>query len=274
MEPDGSDDEKLRPIMIGASHCWAIDRAARAAGVALDQINFWNPFENPRLPDLSDLTPEVKKRIAGRTVFSAMGGAVPAQLGLLRHPRPFDFVIPERPDLEPDKAAEILPYHAVHATVRSLAELDIVALRYTRAAIGGPFYQIETPPPVEQEALIRPHVTDDAEISSAVFRYKIWLMYTGIIRAEIITQGGIYIPHPIEAVDDRGYLLAEFHKDAVHGNDAYGALVLAQILATATPCPADDRLDALAAFTPPASRSANARPVTSPADAPHGRTTS
>src|SRR5262249_51540942 len=133
-------------VCIGHSHCSSLPE--RAAGIRLTVLNFW------RLPDAVTWTagsPSLRPDIAGQLrapLISLMGGGAHTVPSLGVHPRPFDFILPEAPDLPLDQQAELLPYDAV----RQRLEKDVAEFlrlgELVLAMVDGPVFHVDTPPPV------------------------------------------------------------------------------------------------------------------------------
>ncbi len=224
-----------RLVVIGHSHTENVTAAAASAGVALDVLNFWHlpePFETEG--DKLRLKPALRARLLA-PVFSLIGGAVHQDVGLVVHPRPFDFIWPGNPDLPVTEGAEIIPFDAVQAAMLDRTQHFRDIMSAVRAATDGPVFQMESPPTYENEEL--PHddagffhfFGKDAAFSPAWLRYKLWRVHSAIIAAHCDAEGITFIPHPPESVTPAGFLREAFHGTPAHANQAYGALVLAQM---------------------------------------------
>lgn len=170
------------------------------------------------------------------------GGNQHILLGLVNHPSaPFDFYLPERPDLSVSPDATLL---AVSLVERILRRLMISQMQLTTALAalfkGMPICQIETPPPFPIDHIERnPHgfvdVIRQHGVSPLGLRYKIWRLHSQIVRENCakLNVSFVEIPRGVQAVD--GSLAADYLRvnDPFHGNSAYGALVLEQIRAAA-----------------------------------------
>ena len=108
-------------LCIGHSHVASVERAAALAGVPLRAFNFWNlPDAISRQDGRPAFAASLHEALARHEgpVFSMIGGAVHVVLGMLVHPRRFDFVWPGEPALPLDAQAELLPALAVRRTGR------------------------------------------------------------------------------------------------------------------------------------------------------------
>ena len=223
------------PVLIGHSHSQPIFDAAKTAGVRLEGFNFWWAPQPAVDAGRTALHPDIARALSRGTVFSVVGGAAHNVMGLVLHPRPYDFVLPAAPDLPLDTQVELIPARAVReALAESVQEyLDLIGL--VRAAATGRMHQLQAPPPLEDGARILPDVPwamlphQDRAVSPAPLRYKLWRLYCEI-EAEFCGRSGVeVIAPPTEAVDARGYLKPAYYADAMHANQSYGALVLQQM---------------------------------------------
>ena len=225
------------PVLIGHSHSECLFKAAAQAGEPLAGYNFWTAPQPAFNEDRTQFHPEIAARLSRGTVFSAIGGGVHTTLGMVRHPRPFDFILPARPDLPTDPDAQLVPYQALRDRLAHDLEEYHRIIALVKAVATGPVFHFEAPPPSEDSAKMYPDIawsfyegTTD-EISPPLLRYKIWRA-TMELTADFCARTGVtYIPHPPEVADDRGFLRPEFYKDPTHTNEAYGDLILTQMRA-------------------------------------------
>ena len=231
-----------RLVVIGHSHTETIAAAAGDQRVDLEMLNFWHlpdPFvtENGWLA----LKPAIRSRLIA-PVFSLIGGAVHQDIGLVTHPRPFDFVWPACPDLPLTPDADIVPYDALHAIMLEQTAHYRDIMSAVRAAVTGPVFHMESPPTFEHEELPQDdpgfyHLFGaDAAFSPAWLRFKLWRLHSSIIANHCGDIGIEFVPHPPEAVDARGFMLPAYHGTPAHANKAYGALVLNQMQEATAAC--------------------------------------
>lgn len=235
-------------LVVGQSHVAAVRDAARIRREA-------EP-ERPRTRVIHTMEPQYAPEIVGEgdaarfsdtlaaairdqidrhrpRVASVMGGNHHNVLGLLRHPRPFDFRLSgeEGPPLDPD--AEPVPEALVRAALEDGLAHDFARLRLL-AGIAGPFVHVESPPPVRDEgwvaeaadAFFRARGDEAMAVAPAGLRWRLWRLNSRIFRAMVEALGGRFMPVPAEAQDGDGFLLPEFAGDATHGNAAYGEAVI------------------------------------------------
>lgn len=181
-------------------------------------------------PPLAAAIGEQIARHAPRVV-SATGGNAHAQLALIRHARPFDFRLSGEPSPPLDAGAELLTEGLVAATLARALAPDLARLRLLAALIG-PVDQLESPPPVRDDAFIaaaadayfRERGVAVRGVAGAGLRFRMWRLASRLVRAEAVALGGRFLPVPGAALDAEGFLRRELAADATHGNASYGAL--------------------------------------------------
>ena len=190
-------------------------------------------------------------------VMLAIAGNEHNILGIVNHPRRFDLVLPEAPDLMLDEQAEILPVGLVAASFRThLENFAFPLLRHIRSAVSAPLYALEAPPPIasgeyiasQVEAKMRKQENRGASpsvlqkkmqffdalqergVGRPLLRYKLWRVQSSLLK-ELCTVLGIkFVPAPVGAQDAEGLLSEPYWGgDATHANAAYGQLVLDDI---------------------------------------------
>ncbi len=185
------------------------------------------------LQDYSDLI----RRYQPVAVVMVMGGNEHFALGAINDPRPFDFVLPDQPNLETISDTEIIPYHLLRERLLDGRRVAVALGRELRARYDVPIYAVSAPPPVEQSGIIKAHIPDDwadvlavRGVAPSVLRYKLWRA-TMDATQELCKQYGLeFIDVPAAAVDENGFLREEYRWDALHGNVGYGHLVVGQLV--------------------------------------------
>jgi hypothetical protein len=221
-------------VCIGHSHSAALARGAELGRRPLDAINFWETGE-PWLRDQAPLSlrPDLAARVGqGRLVLSLVGGSAHTVLGMVEHPRPFDFVLPSKPDLPIDEGREIVPAEAIRNKLVEMASPYLETLPAVIRAATGPVIQIEPPPPLAEAEHIAPFVPwflfpgQPRVVAPKWLRYKLWRMHSDVIAAACAGFGIGYQRAPDQAKDREGFLDPRFNEDGAHANASYGALVL------------------------------------------------
>ncbi len=231
-------------VGVGHSHLVALTEAeaARLAlpGAAPSQITFVQmlaPEYTPTVLEDGALNPALQQAIAGPvTLFGCISGNEYHYLGLVDHPRPFDFVLPDRPDLPIRQDAEIIPAGLMRETMRSQVVGGVGVLRALAAASDRRAWIVQSPPPVPDDDYIRAHPIQFAEqvaqhgVAPASVRMKLWLLQSEVYRAACEELGLRYLDVPKAACDAAGFLLQPgWRQDPAHANSWYGQHVLQQI---------------------------------------------
>lgn len=172
------------------------------------------------------------------------------EIGLARHPVPFDTVVPGAADLPLAEGATLVPHGLVRKIlVRRNVEAAMI-MAAVRAATPLPVLHVSSPPPIPSEEHLRAHARGYAPrfeatgIAPRALRRKLWLIHSAIYRDLCHRNRIEFLPAPPEMCDADGMLIPEaWPDDPTHGNARYGAAVLAQIARRAeTLAPAPARL--------------------------------
>jgi len=226
-------------LCIGHSHVSCVARAAAVEGIPLRSFNFWDlPGAIDREGGRPSFCEAISEALAHHVgpVFSLIGGASHTVMGMLVHPRRFDFVLSDEPDLPLDPMAEILPALAVRRAIELLAEEYLVLMAQVRQLCPGSMYHIEPPPPYADAARMYADVPwimfpdHCQEISPASLRYKLWRMHSQVLADWCLQAGVEWLAAPSLSMDDSGFMLAPYYGDGAHANEVYGALVLHQMM--------------------------------------------
>lgn len=188
---------------------------------------------NPVLRDRVDAAHAVDP---AQPLFACISGNEYHYVGLVDHPRPFDVLLPERPDLPLRPGVDIIPAGLLRQVLEGQMEGGLQLLAAVRAAFAGPILVVQSPPPVPDNEYIRAHPISFAEqialhgVAPATLRMKLWLLQSDIYRQACAAAGLAFLPVPAEACDPQGFLLpVGWRDDPVHANPWYGRLVLDQI---------------------------------------------
>jgi hypothetical protein len=239
-------DPRAPILAVGTSHLAAVEGAARRNGaaprVAFAQLR--DARYRGALVRADDGTPGLSWRLAEdlaersrELIVSLIGGNKHNILGLLNHPRPFDFVLPDEPDLPFTPGAECVPFELVAESLAKRAANELDLLRTIRSATKVRMVHMESPPPNPSVEHIRRHPgvfkdrIDELGVAPAHLRYKLWRVHSSVVRAACAAAGIGFVPAPREAMDAQSMLCeAAWADDPTHGSAWYGALVLKQIL--------------------------------------------
>lgn len=235
-----------RPVFcLGHSHVITVlnAKAARKHTAFADRLVIINLRElNDRpvsegMPP-AELKPEIAAQISQGPVFSCIGGNAHNALGMVRNPRPFDFVLASEPDLPIEEGAEVIPFAVMEAVMRGRMVERLKLMLLVKAAAGGPMRHLESPPPLADSQFIVDNMPAqmvrhrERGSSSPVLRYKLWRLQSAIIAGVCADNDIPFIPAPREAMTTDGLLRTDYAADISHGNVAYGMLVLDQMEAS------------------------------------------
>jgi hypothetical protein len=235
-------------LVIGQSHIAAVRSAARTRREADPDrprtrvIHTMEPQYAPEVEGEGDegrftaiLEQTIRDQIARQAplVASASGGNVHNGFALIRHPRPYDFLLAGEhgPALDPD--AEPLTEAQVRAALEAGLARDRLRLREIRR-IAGDVIQLESPPPLadnswvaaQADAYFKDRGLGELGVASPELRYKIWRLHSRIVAGYCAEIGLGFLPVPPETQDGQGFLKPEYAGDATHGNEAYGEAVI------------------------------------------------
>ena len=186
-------------------------------------------------------------------VLLAIAGNEHNSLGLVNHPQPFDFVLPEAPNLPLDAGAQIVPAGLVREVFRfSLHQVAFPILRHLKAHLSLPLFALEPPPPIASAAYTAARTQPESQneedrgaalstlrrkegllqrlrergVAPAALRYKLWRVQSSLLK-EFCSELDIeFVPAPSKAQDAEGLLSEPYWgSDATHANAAYGQLV-------------------------------------------------
>jgi hypothetical protein len=223
-------------VCIGHSHVDCVSAAAARAAIPLETFNVWTLAGTTSGPAVIQAVHEIRLRLRA-PVFSFVGGGLPLVFGMIVHPRrPYDFVLPEQPDLPMAEGTELVPYDALYASMQAGVRPFFAIMDEIRAVTEGPMFHMESPPPCEEEIKANDpgwtafHAEEDL-IAPIWFRYKVWRLHSKVFKAHCREANIEFVPHPRAATDARGFLDPAFRGKPGHGNLEYGALVLQQMQA-------------------------------------------
>lgn len=239
-------------LVIGQSHVAAIRAAAKAHRETYPdeaRTRVIHTLEEGHAPEFEGvdtgdysrarfgprLTAAVKDQLARHDprVASVIGGNVHNVLALMRHPRPFDFLLSDEQGPPPDPGAEMIPEALVRAALEERLRPDFARLRLLRE-ITGPLIHVESPPPVRDEAFIleraeswfRDRAEGEMAVAGAGVRWRMWRLLSRLMREAVERLGGHFVPVPEAVRDADGFLRLDHAADPTHGNAAFGAAVI------------------------------------------------
>lgn len=231
-------------VCIGNSHLACVLIAARDQGTPLDAVILKDSphFNGVRAGAVvsdkryrGSIPRDAVQRLAQGPVFSFIGGTKHSALGMAKTRWPFDFVLPEDPELALADTAEVVPVNAVRTFLKREIRRSLNQLEELRGVVTGLVYQFDAPPPPSTDWF---SPADDPRLSAKrgkgnlvpLLRYKLWRLHSEIVREHAEQIGVTFVPCPDEALGEHG-LREEFVRNQTHANEAYGTLVLAQMKA-------------------------------------------
>jgi hypothetical protein len=221
-------------VCVGNSHLVALSKGAALLGMPLIEIRL---KEIKKAGKTAEIDAEIRQALgkgAAKRLFCLIGGGTPAVLGLVQHPRRFDFLMPGRVELGVSEEAELIPYSAMRALMEGMVRRHFRLLRRL-GELPVPLAQIESPPPIfDGDYLIDVAAKSLPEIkthgpSSPMLRYKIWALHSALFERFCGKHGILYVKNPPEVMDEMGFLKPAYWGDFVHGNAQYGAAVLRRL---------------------------------------------
>jgi hypothetical protein len=170
-------------------------------------------------------------------IVSCVGGNGQNAFGLANHPVPFDFVVPEEPDLSLSADAETLPASVIRKSLREHNDQAFIALREIKDAATSRVIHVESPPPSPNSHIVSnpgyfEEVVAKHGVAPAVLRYKLWRLNSFQFRDFCAGCGIEFMLSPPEFRDAQG-MLVESARDPTptHANGHYGAAILSRIAA-------------------------------------------
>lgn len=229
--------EKPPMLCIGHSHLHCVQAASARSGIAIDAIDFWaDDSVVVDYPDNPSLASDIQRRFLDctSTAFSFIGGGAHVVVGLLSHPRRFDFVLPKAPWLPLNSQAEVLPIDAIRAVLLEQAQPALKLMLHVRS-LTRRLVHMESPAPCADERFLRQRIPWSLfpgmlrEVAPRPVRYKLWRLHSQIV-AEFCADHDIeFVSHPSQSVDEDGFLRREYSHDGIHANSKYGRLLLRQM---------------------------------------------
>lgn len=174
------------------------------------------------------LIQEIGQAKAAGPIFLAMAGASHSVIGFTNSPNPYTLT-------DPSSGRTFIPKAAFKEIMRETLAWQLAMFRAVSDRIGGPFVQLQSPPPVPDEEYLRkmPGVYADAiaefGIMPAADRLVVWQHQSDVLQENAILFGGGFLTAPTTMVDESGFLIKAAWRDPTHGNAVYGAAVLDQI---------------------------------------------
>ena len=241
-----------RLVGVGHSHLQAIQDACQlrqqadpARAPVPGFVQMLAPELTPTLMPDGSLNPKLLAAISSAMigddlsepfVFDCVSGNEYYFIGLVNHPRRFDFVLPSRPELPLAPGAEIIPSDLMRRSLHAQMRHALAILTALAHSLPCRFWHVQSPPPLPDNDHIRLHPTHFAAqvaehgISPPGLRMKLWVLQSEIYRDHCQATGIGFLPVPDEATDAGGFLDRRgWLPDPAHANNWYGELVVRQL---------------------------------------------
>lgn len=170
-------------------------------------------------------------------IVTAVHGSDHWRKGMIRHARPYDFLVPALPQHEMSPDTELVPYDLMLRRTRGDLEWQFDLVRIVQSYCSVPIFHVEAPPPVASEEIMLSKISGLFKEAMHEFgyptvshRFKQWWLWTMVAREHCKNLGLHHVSGPPETRDEEGFLAESFHLDGVHGNDDYGELIAQEIL--------------------------------------------
>lgn len=190
-------------------------------------------------PARPNLVPVVAKQ--GVLTVLSIRGIQHVFRGLPASERPYDFVLPEEPDLPLNPDAQLVPAEMVADYYRRVFAGTFEHISQVQARVRHNVYHLEMPPPYGDADYIRSKIMgysigtqmEGLEIAPALLRYKLWRIAARLYHEHCDSIGVTWVPCPPEVLQDGKYLHPDaWHEDAVHANSWFGERMLQALIKT------------------------------------------
>ena len=240
----------MKLLIVGHSHIHALKMAFEGneyQNLSVDVVNLraeenFSIFLYKDREDHEERT-EIFKELAKNVdaVCASFFGTAYNLIGIANDPQPFDFIESNECKVRPLEKTTYIPHSLfekqMHNYTRGIGKYLETLRNLTPMTV--PILNLESPPPVGSEEYIRnfsAHFSEKVEnlgVSPPSVRRKIWKLHEKNIRGYCHETDIHYLTAPKEALNREGLMKNKFcAPDPLHGNIAYGQLVLNNIVAT------------------------------------------
>ena len=192
-------------------------------------------------PDgLAELRRAIEK-IRPSAIFFSLQGEQAIWAGMLPPERAFDFFFPGDSRALHGTQAEVIPFDLVMEIARGSHHLAASFLDQAMPLFTVPTFGLSPPPPVGDQDFILDHMRGhevysklkEQGLAPRAWRGKIWKAHVLALADIYQARGCSFLEPPDGTLEQEGFLLSSLYSDAFHANQAYGALVLAQMIQVA-----------------------------------------
>jgi len=185
---------------------------------------------------------EVPRLLADHGIYVVMTirGIAHVTSGLVQPSVPYDFVLPDEPDLPMAEGAQPIPYGLMLDSYRVRSDYALQFMSRLHETFGNThLVGVAFPPPIGDDAFVlnglgrffHERFPAGFKIVPPLLRYKLWRMCLDLYTQQCRSGGVTYLMPPAEALVEGRYLDPRgYHTDSVHANDWYGTLVIQDIL--------------------------------------------
>ncbi len=212
-------------------------------------VQMLSPELSPTLMPDGSLNPALIAAITGAMdgadgsdpfLFDCVSGNEYHFIGLVNHPRRFDFMLPSHPELPLGAGVEIIPSDLMRQALQSQMGYALAVLAALARSVPCRIWHVQSPPPLADNEYILLHPTHFAEqvaehgVSPPSLRMKLWLLQSEIYCSHCEAAGIGFLPTPEAALDPDGFLDRRgWLPDPAHASNWYGELVVRQLDALA-----------------------------------------
>jgi hypothetical protein len=222
----------MTSLYIGDSHAHSILRALKLSPQQnLKAIDV--RFADPDKPKTKDIPNNLRRRFPAKSVYFSLGGMEHNLVGLLEPEEKFDFM--EGPEDDVDSTRHIIPHAVIRSALLWRLGSSFIRSEQIRQQFSGSMTYVAPPPPFREvdedlqlPTAFAPHAGKG--IVPARIRMKLYRLRNHLARQHWQSKGVGFLPPPVGAMDEDGFLLRSFwDRDPTHANANYGALVVDQI---------------------------------------------
>jgi len=172
-------------------------------------------------------------------IISTVYGNEHNVLGLVNHPRPFDFILNNSCNNNLSVQSEFVKKSYVEDALVSRTRPNEILLEKLRQIAGSakPIFHLQSPPPIPSEDHIFKYPEKygprlkERGVAPKCLRLKLWKLFSQIIHNYCDQSNIDFVPNPTSVEDSEGFLKEMYWaEDATHGNKQYGTQVLDNLL--------------------------------------------
>jgi len=236
-------------VVLGDSHTDAIKNALKSfelpAELSIRAFRYSRLKDGKQIGDLdvAQVTELISKVNSEDLIASTIGGNQHQVVSLMQHPQPYDFYskdyVPSVTEVSDNNS--IIPYNVFFdyfwkGITGGNDGRRLLALKSSSCC---PVVHIAPPPPKKDvDHILRFHETHFSKaglveygVSPAQLRLKVWKLQLHVLKQFCLKNDINLLLPPSEAIDSEGFLSRDcYAKDATHGNQMYGNLVVNQLI--------------------------------------------